>query len=125
MHELSICNSIFDSLKETLTPLQVRNLKEIHLKIGILSGIEPLLLQNAFELLTSEGPFYGVKLSTETVPLRAYCDQCGRSFSVEEYRFICPVCDNPSGRILEGRELLIHQVVIEDPEEKFHEETNR
>ena len=41
MHEVSICQSIVDTLQAELEEEQFQNVREVHLKVGVLSCVEP------------------------------------------------------------------------------------
>ena len=40
---------------------------------------------------------------------------CNRNFKVENYRFVCPECNKPSSKIIEGNELTIYKNIVEEP----------
>ena len=67
---------------------KLNKMKAIHLKVGILSNIEPRLLHNAYS---------------------AY-----HITDVKNYRFICDNCERPSKNVIQGEEMLIHKVEFDD-----------
>ncbi len=121
MHELTVCRDIIKSLEDNLEPVQLENLHEIHLRIGKLSGIEPMYLKSAFKILTESGPYREVRLEIDYRDILAECDLCETRFSVEDYRFVCPNCQHTVEQIIEGNELEIHKVIM-TAEEDSHEE---
>lgn len=121
MHELSVCRDIIKSLEDQLNEGQLAHLYEIHLKIGKLSGIEPMYLKSAFKILTESGPYRDVRLQIDYREIIAECDLCETRFPVEDYRFICPNCQHTVERIIEGNELKIDKVIM-TAEEDSHEE---
>lgn len=125
MHELSICQSIFQSLEENFPETELRHLSEIHLQIGVLSGVEPGYLQNAFELVIAGTQYENVSLTIETRNIIVECHHCGHRFTVEQQRFICPDCGQASSNVVEGNELKVSQIVIEEPDEVSHEKINK
>ena len=111
MHEISLIRSIFNSLEDEFSKEDLEALEAIDLKVGLLSNVEPLLMQNAFEAVTmAEEKFLKVKLNVETVPIEIHCDDCGRNSIIENYKFACATCGNPNNNVVRGTELLIHQV---------------
>lgn len=117
MHEVSICLSIFTSLEEAFSPEELAGLQEIHLQVGVLSGIEPALLQSAFELVTPTTRYKNATLYIESVDVKVKCHRCQRVFVVKDYCFLCPECQQPSNDIVQGRELLVKKIVLEETEE--------
>jgi len=115
MHEISVVRSIFNTLESEFSQEDLGNLKAINLKIGLLSNIEPLLMQNAFDAVTAaEEKFIDVQLNVETVPIEIYCAACDCNSTIENYKFACASCGVPNNNVVKGKELLIHQVQFND-----------
>jgi len=115
MHETSIVNSIMKTLEMEFEQEKLNKMKSIHLKVGILSNIEPRLLHNAYSAYHMMHPQYGgVQLNIESTALKIQCEVCNHITSIQKYRFICENCGRPSKNIIQGEELLIHKVEFED-----------
>ncbi len=121
MHEVSICQSILSTIEDELEPEQLSNIREIHLKIGILSSIEPELLKHVFKFMIADTPFQNSVLEIDQTDIKVVCENCGETFRVESYKFVCPVCEKPSSNIIQGNELQIHKIILEEP---YHEKVN-
>ena len=115
MHEVSICQGIVETLKEELPEDQYKNIREVHLKVGVLSCVEPRILEHVFQYIVEDTPFQKSVLHTELVPIESECGYCKRTFRVENYRFVCPICEKPSAKIVEGNELTIYKIISEEP----------
>lgn len=112
MHELSIAESMLETVGERCRERGLSRLRSISLRVGLLSAVDSEALQFAFEALTEGGPYDGAQLRIErTFPL-ANCD-CGRSFPVEELLYACPGCGAVSVRLSGGDELDIIQIEAE------------
>ena len=115
MHEVSIVNSIVRTLEMEFEEAKLERMKTIHLKVGILSNIEPRLLYNAYQAYNHPGSkYHQVALNIESVPISISCDFCGHVTKVQQYKFSCEKCGRPSKNILTGEEMLIHKVEFED-----------
>ena len=115
MHEVSIVNSIIKTLEIEFEPQKLDQLKSIHLKVGILSNIEPKLLHNAYDAICmTNARYHDVKLAIESTELKIHCDLCNTVSQVKQYRFICDNCGNPCKNVIQGEELLIHKVEFSD-----------
>lgn len=115
MHETSIVNSIIRTLEHEFETEKLNRLKAIHLKVGILSNIEPRLLYNAYSAYHISNPAYcNVELHVESTSLKIQCESCDHITDVEKYRFICDKCEKPSKNVIQGEEMLIHKVEFED-----------
>lgn len=115
MHETSIVNSIMKTLEMEFEQEKLNKMKAIHLKVGILSNIEPRLLHNAYSAYHLTHPEYSnVGLHIESVDIKIKCEVCNHVTEVKNYRFICENCERPSKNLIQGEEMLIHKVEFED-----------
>ncbi|MDA8871604.1 hydrogenase maturation nickel metallochaperone HypA [Flavobacteriaceae bacterium] len=115
MHETSIVNSIIRTLEQEFEAEKLNKMKSIHLKVGILSNIEPRLLYNAYDASHMMNPKYqNVKLEIEMTELKIQCEVCDHITDVQKYRFICDNCQKPSKNVIQGEEMLIHKVEFND-----------
>jgi hydrogenase nickel incorporation protein HypA/HybF len=113
MHEVSLVKNIFNLL-ETAYADSVGNIRTIVLKVGLLSNVQPILMQNAFEAVQQELPHYKlIKLQIEVLPILLHCEKCGKTTTVQYYKFVC-TCGHPSKNIVQGYEMEISQVVFEN-----------
>ncbi|MGZ4049013.1 MAG: hydrogenase maturation nickel metallochaperone HypA/HybF [Bacteroidia bacterium] len=115
MHELSICQSILNTIEDKFDNKGMENIREIHLKVGMLACIEPETLKNVFQFIKADTPFQNSELFVEVIDISAECKNCGNTFKVEKYIFVCPLCGEPASNITEGRELLISKIILEEP----------
>ena len=115
MHEISLIRNVFHTLEATFSAEELSRLSAIDLKVGLLSNVQPLLMQNAFEAVTSaEHKFQQVTLNVTLVPIEIYCEPCGLHSGVENYKFVCSHCSKPNNNVVKGTELLIHRVHFEE-----------
>lgn len=113
MHEISLVNSIFRTLQEQF-PQKMDKLVRVKLKAGLLSNVQPLLMQSAWDaVLECEPTYEGVRLEVEVLPILIHCEQCGVTNEVKDYVFICK-CGKPSRNVIQGNELLISEVEFEE-----------
>lgn len=111
MHEISLVRSIFSTLEAEFSSDELTAISAIDLKVGLLSNIQPTLMQNAFEAVTSvEKKFETTKLNIEVVPIEIYCAPCAETSAIQNYKFVCQHCGQPNNNVTQGTELLIHRV---------------
>ncbi|MEB3290679.1 MAG: hydrogenase maturation nickel metallochaperone HypA [Leptolyngbya sp.] len=104
MHELSITQTIIDTVVEAAQGAAVR---QITLEIGELSAILPDSIQFCFEACTPNTPLAGAKLAILTVPGRGMCRNCGHEMPLEVPYGICDQCDSLAIDIIAGQGLVI------------------
>ncbi len=114
MHEISLVRSIFKTLESEFNQEQLGQLTGIDLKVGLLSNVEPILMQNAFKAVTEDqGRFEEVELKINLVPIMVKCNLCGEVSEVKNYTFKCSN-GHPTKQIIQGEELLIERVHFAD-----------
>lgn len=113
MHELGIVKDIFRTLEEAY-PDRYEDIIKINLEAGLLSSLQPILIQNAFEAyVLDDTRFKHTELEVSILPIIAYCKNCDKQFEVKYHRFVCD-CGEPSDTIIQGEELRISQVTFQE-----------
>ncbi len=114
MHELSIAMSIVDIGLEEAKRRGARVLA-VHLKLGALSGIVKEALLSSYEMACENTALQGSRLVVEEVAVVAYCPQCQVQRSISSVQwFSCPVCDSPTSEIVQGKELEVVALEIQE-----------
>jgi hydrogenase nickel incorporation protein HypA/HybF len=113
MHEISLVRNIFRTIEDEF-PGEIDRVRGIHLTVGLLSNVQPVLMQNAFDAVLEDEPLYNkTSLHVEVLPILIHCDECNKDIEVHHYKFICS-CGKPSRNIIQGEELLISKVEFEE-----------
>jgi hydrogenase nickel incorporation protein HypA/HybF len=114
MHEISLVRNIFNTLRSEFTEAEINSIRRINLTAGVLSNIEPQLMQNAFEaVIATELPqLSAAKLHITTLPVIIHCPDCDLRTEVQQYKFVCRQCGRPSNAVVQGDELLISGVEL-------------
>ena len=113
MHERSIVRSLLRQVEDLLRAQQAARVLAVRLSVGEFAGVEPELLRWAYEDMVDGTSAQGADLVLEQVPLEARCDQCGREFAVERFRFECPACGSSSVTVVRGEGLVLESVTLE------------
>lgn len=117
MHELSIAISLVETAQEELEKLgNVRPLA-IHLQLGQLSGVVRDALEFSYEIACQNTPLEGSRLVIEEIPVLIDCPTClapREIVSLQDFR--CAVCGTAAGQVVQGRELQVVGLEIEETE---------
>lgn len=116
MHEFSLTRSLCAQVAEIVRADGGGTVREIRIRCGPLSGVEPLLMQEAFGILRQQGPMSGAELRIIEEGLSARCDECGRTFAPENFCFVCPHCGSPKTTAVSGDAVIIESVVVDSSE---------
>lgn len=109
MHEISIVRDIIQNLEQAHGS-RLSEIRRVRLEAGLLSNVQPILIQNSFEAVRLEDPrLKNIDLEIVQLPIVAFCEDCQSEFTVHRHTFVCP-CGTPSRKIIQGKELRISQV---------------
>jgi hydrogenase nickel incorporation protein HypA/HybF len=114
MHELSIAMGIVDAALEEAQQRGVR-VSAVHLRLGALSGVVKDALLFSYEVACQDTPLEGSHLIVEDVPVVVFCPHCNERRTLASIQlFECPECGAPTGNILQGKELEVFALEVED-----------
>lgn len=106
MHEESITRSLLRQVDELAQQHNALAVEDIEVEAGELSGIEPLLLQSAFERMKESTLLCGnATLSISKIGLEAECLSCQAVVPIRDFHFVCTECHSTGLRILRGDSL--------------------
>lgn len=113
MHELSLVDSLFDTLLEQARTHNARTIVRVHLAVGVLSGVVPELLESAFDMFKKGTIAEGATLVVERRPFEVRCRSCGAVETRQDFVFACPACGAADLEILHGTELVLERIEAE------------
>jgi hydrogenase nickel incorporation protein HypA/HybF len=114
MHELSIAMSIVELVEEETERRGVQ-IDAVHLKLGALSGVVKAALLSCYEMACENTPLQGSRLVIEEVPVVIFCPTCQAQHPLSSIQlFCCPECGTPCSEILQGRELEVVALEIQE-----------
>lgn len=115
MHELAIAHNIVEIASEAAQAAGAKQVKSVHLCLGALAGVVKSSLLFGWEVATQDTLLVGASLEIEETPVVIYCPTCQQEVMLPNTQnFCCPLCDTPSGQIVQGRELMVKSLEIVD-----------
>lgn len=114
MHEVSIMQNTLDLAIAQAQQNGAKKIESLTLKIGELSGVIPEALEFAFDVLVRGTMAENAQLKIEKIPVVCYCQDCDRHFQPATYIYNCPHCQRISQDILQGKELDLVAIVINE-----------
>jgi hydrogenase nickel incorporation protein HypA/HybF len=112
MHEMSICQSLMDQVEKIASEQGASRVDSIVLSIGPLSGVEPVLLNHAYEAARIRTVAENADLQIETGPIEVKCRSCGSSGEAEVNRLLCSSCGDWQVDLIKGDELLLLRLEV-------------
>ncbi|WP_418358793.1 hydrogenase maturation nickel metallochaperone HypA [Shewanella basaltis] len=113
MHEYSIVMSLMEQCERLAQQHQAQHIEQVELKIGILSGVEPALLAQAFETFKLDTVCHHAKLVMNIQPLVLQCSTCDTQSQVQESTIICPICHSQHTQVIDGEDMMLMQLILE------------
>jgi hydrogenase nickel incorporation protein HypA/HybF len=115
MHELSIAMSIVELIEEESEKRGGAQVTAVHLKLGQLSGVVKEALLGSFKLACEQSSVENARLVIEDIPVRILCPKCDAQRPISSIQsFRCAACGTPSAEIVQGRELEVVALEIEE-----------
>lgn len=118
MHEYAICENILSIVKAEINKLLEKNknirLKEVRLKIGGMRQIIPDYLTFAYKTLTNDTQLFNSELNICVIPIKISCLNCDFNGDLPDKKLLCPKCHSESINILNGKELFVESIEIEE-----------
>jgi hydrogenase nickel incorporation protein HypA/HybF len=112
MHEASLVKSLLKQLNELVAQHGGGRVSGIHVEIGVLAGIEPLLFSEAFQHERIGTLAADAELVINTVGLTCHCQGCQLDFVTDELRFTCPACGDNQIEIAGGDAVILHSFTL-------------
>ncbi len=113
MHELSLVASVFEVLAEKAREHDAARVTRVVLKVGVMSGAVPDLLESAFETYQKGTIAETARLEIVVVPVKLRCPECGGEAVREDTDFSCAGCGSRRVEIIEGRDLIVETIELE------------
>lgn len=111
MHEQSLVRSLLAQVRQAASSA-AGVVEQVVVAIGPLSGVEPLLVAGAFDLLTQGTELADARLVIEETPLSLLCRDCGEEFETDEIDFACPRCGSRCTRVVSGEHVILRSIVV-------------
>ena len=124
MHELSMAQGIINAVLETAEANDVTEVNEVTIEVGRLAMINPEQLEFILGVLIENTIIEDAKINFEEIPAEITCLDCsfhGDAVLDDSDHYAplvkCPKCDSMSVDILNGKDIVVKNIVIEKPED--------
>ena len=101
MHEYSIVQSLLESCEEHARQNKSTKVTKVIVKIGVLSGVEPDLLQTAFDTFKEQTICDGAQFLINHQKVVILCLACGEESTLEKNEFTCPKCKSNQIKVID------------------------
>ena len=112
MHEMSICESILNILKEQSRSQGFSKVERVCLEIGPLAGVEIDALEFGFDVVMRNSLAEGAKLEIQQCPAEAWCMQCAKTVPIRQRYDACGECGSHQLQVTSGEQLRIKELEV-------------
>lgn len=113
MHELPITQSIVKISCEEALKHDVKKVKKIKIKVGVLTGFVPESIQYYFDIISKGTTVEGAVLDVQKMPIRIKCKECGFDDLLPKGFYTCPKCGSTNIKVSGGNEFYIDSMEVE------------
>lgn len=115
MHEWSLAASLINEAEAEARKRGAIKVHSVTVRVGILTGVVPELLERAFEAAAPGSLLGDARLVLEVEPALARCPSCGRESEFDDFLLVCPACGGIGLKPLKGDGLYLTHVDLEIP----------
>jgi hydrogenase nickel incorporation protein HypA/HybF len=112
VHELSVCQALIGQVETVARERGATVVKSVLVRLGPLSGVEAMLLEQAYPLASAGTLAEASRLLIEPAPVRVKCETCGAETEAQSNRLLCAACGDYHTRLLSGDELMLMSVEL-------------
>ena len=118
MHELSLIAAMFETLEAEIKKYGPVKVTSVTLKVGVISGAVPDLLESAFESYKKGTFAEDASLTITVTQPRFRCRACGSETFREDLDFSCAACGSRDIELISGDELIVEKIELETEDDE-------
>ena len=107
MHEYSIVQALLEQCESHAKANNAAKITKVVTKIGKLSGVEPHLLQTAFDTFKEKSICDGAEFVMNLQDLKLYCNVCNKESEQSEVRYQCAHCHSTDVSVIDGEDMYL------------------
>lgn len=113
MHEYSIVQSLLNSCEDHAKINNASKVTKVIVKIGVMSGVEPHLLQSAFDTFKESTICEKAEFIINIQPIVIRCNNCNLESTLNKNEYSCPHCHSVDITILDGEDMYLMSLELE------------
>jgi len=113
MHEFSIVTALLEMCEKNAKEHNATKITKVEIKVGKLSGVEPHLLETAFNTFKEETVCDGAEFVMQIQDIVVRCQSCQSETTLSKNEFTCPACNSTELSIVDGEEMYLMHLEME------------
>lgn len=107
MHEYSIVQALLTQCEEHAKANEAQKITKVVVKIGVMSGVEPYLLETAFNTFKETTVCEGSEFIMNLQPLKLKCRSCNAESEINEPAYCCSECESLDVEVVDGEDMYL------------------
>ena len=107
MHEYSIVQALMEQVETLAEENNANEVKKVIVKIGKMSGVEPHLLEIAFNTFKEKTVCDSSEFIMNIQPLTILCEKCEIQSELEKPHYCCPHCSSLDVKVVDGEDMFL------------------
>ena len=107
MHEYSVVQALMEQVETLAEENEAQRVNKVVLKIGVTSGVEPHLLEIAFDTFKEKSICESADLVMNIQPLTIRCLECEAQSELDEISYCCPHCKGLKVEVEDGEDMYL------------------
>ena len=112
MHEIGLLRQLVRTVTAFAAENDVHEIAEVAVDCGELSLVIPEYVQELYPPVVKGSILENARLTVNTVPGLAECENCDEIFNVVQHKGYCPNCGSFEKTVLSGKEFSIREIVV-------------
>lgn len=113
MHELGVVVHVIKQVEDVAKKNDVKQVKEITLEVGEVSGIVKQYFLDAFEWAKKKSEYLkDTTLNFIILKAVTYCEDCGQTYGTVEHGITCPYCGSENTYLVTGNGVSIKDIKV-------------
>ena len=113
MHEYSVVRALLEKIETIADENDAQRVTKVITKIGVMSGVEPHLLEIAFNTFKEKTICDGAEFIMNIQPLTIRCLECEMCSELEVIHYCCPKCESLKIEVVDGEEMYLMTLEME------------
>jgi hydrogenase nickel insertion protein HypA len=113
MHEYSVVQALLEQIEKIAQENDAIKVTKIVVKIGVMSGVEPHLLEIAFNTFKEKTICDGAEFVMNIQPVTITCLDCNAHSELEVMHYRCRECESLNIKTVDGEDMYLMTLEME------------
>ena len=113
MHEYSIVQALLEQIETIADENNTDKVTKVITKIGVMSGVEPHLLETAFNTFKEKTICENAEFVMNIQPLKLLCKECHKESEPKRVEYCCLECKSLNVEVIDGEDMYLMSVEMD------------